>query len=646
MLTVDKIRQLIDELNEYRDQYYNHNSSLVSDEHYDELFDQLKKLEDEKNIHFADSPTQSVGYEVKSALRKVTHSHPMLSLDKTKNLEDIVKFLDGHAGVIMAKMDGLTCSIRYENGNLVSAETRGNGTTGEDVTHNIKFVKDVPLTIPVKDTVVVDGEIIIAEDDFITINNSCDNIYANPRNLAAGSIRLLNSAESAKRKLRFVLWKVIEGVTTRSFHESLQYPATWGFNIVPEMLLPDSVNSDELNFYVASIRKLCESEGYPIDGCVFGYNDLEYAASLGMTSHHVRSQMAFKFYDEKYKTTLRYVDWTMGKTGALTPTAVFDTVEIDGTAVSRASMHNLTIMKKLNPSIGCTCDVFKANMIIPQIDKCYDDGEETIMIPKVCPICGEKTEVRKDNESEVLYCVNPECKGKLLGRLCTFVSKQGMNIEGLSEGRLQQLINWDAITKFSDIYELENYADALAEEDGWGEKLVKKIIISIHCSQENTTLDHYLTALSIDGVGATTAKAIADYYHGSINDLLNDWEDGADFSKIPGQGPALNKAMHTFIKYHDFEELNYIDILVLPETNAPTKTTKITGKTFCITGTFSVSRSELQKQLEDCGGTFTSGVSKKTDVLFVGSSAGSKLYKATKLGIQIVTENELEDWVK
>ena len=242
MLTVDKIRQLIDELNEYRDQYYKHNNSLVSDEYYDELFDQLKKLEDEKNIHFADSPTQSVGYEVKSVLRKVTHSHPMLSLDKTKNLDDIVKFLDGHTGVIMAKMDGLTCSIRYENGNLVSAETRGNGTVGEDVTHNIKFVKDVPLTIPIKDTVVVDGEIIITEEDFETINNTCDNVYANPRNLAAGSIRLLDSKESAKRKLRFVLWKVIEGISTRSFHESLQYPATWGFNIVPESLLPECVD--------------------------------------------------------------------------------------------------------------------------------------------------------------------------------------------------------------------------------------------------------------------------------------------------------------------------------------------------------------------------------------------------------------------
>lgn len=645
MLTVDKIRQLIDELNEYRDQYYNHNNSLVSDEHYDELFDELKKLEDEKNIHFADSPTQSVGYEVKSALRKVTHSHPMLSLDKTKNLEDIVKFLDGHAGVIMAKMDGLTCSIRYENGNLVSAETRGNGTTGEDVTHNIKFVKDVPLTIPVKDTVIVDGEIIITEDDFETINNSCDNVYANPRNLAAGSIRLLDSKESAKRKLRFVLWKVVEGVTTRSFHESLQYPATWGFNVVPEMLLPDSVNSDELNFYVASIRKLCESNGYPIDGCVFGYNDLEYAASLGMTSHHLRSQMAFKFYDEKYTTKFRGVDWTMGKTGALTPTAMFDTVDIDGTAVSRASMHNLTIMKKLHPTIDCTCEVFKANMIIPQIDNCKDDGTSEVNIPAHCPICYGPTEVRKDNESEVLFCVNPECGGKLLGRLSTFVSKQGMDIDGLSEGRLQQLIDLEFVHSFEDIYKLKNYATALSCQEGWSNKSVSKLMESIENSR-NTTFEHYLAALSIDGIGLTTAKTIANYFDNDFDKFLTAAKNtDYDFTRIPGQGPAINHSIHEFVKYHKFEELAYLTIAA-PVKNEVTKITKITGKTFCITGTFSVSRSELQKQIEASGGIFTPGVTRKTEVLFVGKSAGSKLDKAVALGIPVVREVELEDWIK
>ena len=645
MLTVDKIRQLIDELNEYRDQYYNHNNSLVSDEYYDELFDQLKKLEDEKNIHFADSPTQSVGYEAKSVLRKVTHSHPMLSLDKTKNLEDIVKFLDGHTGVIMAKMDGLTCSIRYENGNLVSAETRGNGTVGEDVTHNIKFVKDVPLTIPIKDTVVVDGEIIITEEDFETINNSCDNVYANPRNLAAGSIRLLDSKESAKRKLRFVLWKVIEGVTTRSFHESLQYPATWGFNIVPEMLLPDSVNSDELNFYVASIRKLCESNGYPIDGCVFGYNDLEYAESLGMTSHHLRSQMAFKFYDEKYATKFRGVDWTMGKTGALTPTAMFDTVDIDGTAVSRASMHNLTIMKKLHPTIGCTCEVFKANMIIPQIDNCKDDGTAEVVIPDQCPICYGPTEIRKDNESEVLFCVNPECGGKLLGRLCTFVSKQGMDIDGLSEGRLQQLIDLDFVRSFEDIYKLKNYATALSCQEGWSNKSVSKLLESIENSK-NTTFEHYLAALSIDGIGLTTAKTIASYFNNEFDKFLTAARnDNYDFTCIPGQGPSINHAIHEFVKYHKFEELEYLTIAA-PVRNETTKITRITGKTFCITGTFSVPRSELQKQLEACGGIFTPGVTRKTEVLFVGKFAGSKLDKAISLGISLVREVELEDWIK
>ena len=644
MLTVDKIRQLIDELNEYRDQYYNHNTSIVSDEHYDELFDQLKKLEDEENIHFSDSPTQSVGYEVKSALRKVTHNHPMLSLDKTKNLEDIVKFLNSHNGVVMAKMDGLTCSIRYENGNLVSAETRGNGAVGEDVTHNIKFVKDVPLTIPVKETVVVDGEIIITENDFETINNSCGNIYANPRNLAAGSIRLLDSKESAKRKLRFVLWKVVEGATTKSFHESLQVAATWGFNVVPESLLPDYLDSEDLTFHVTAIRDLCKSNGYPIDGCVFGYNDLEYAQSLGMTSHHVRSQMAYKFYDEKYVTTFRGVDWTMGKTGSLTPTAMFDTVDIDGTSVSRASMHNLTIMKKLHPKIGCTCEVFKANMIIPQIDNCKDDGIEEIVIPDHCPICYGPTEIHKDNDSEVLVCVNPECSGKLLGKLCTFVSKQGLDIDGLSEGRLQQLMDLNFIKHFADIYKLERYASELSCQEGWSTRSVSKLLGSIENSK-NTTFEHYLSALSIEGVGLTTAKIIAKYFNYDFDKFMDCiHEKSFDFSLIPGLGSAVNNSIYQFEKYHDFEELQFIHIQK-PVENSNIKTTKITGKTFCITGTFSEPRSTLQKKIEACGGIFTSGVTRKTEVLFVGESAGSKLQKAKDLGITIVTEDSLGEWI-
>lgn len=642
MSKVDRIHELINKLNYYRDSYYNHNESIISDQTYDTLFDELKQLEDETNIHYSESPTQSVGYEVKSSLNKVKHDHPMLSLDKTKNLYDIQQFLSNNSAIVMAKMDGLTCSIRYENGKLVRAETRGNGETGEDITHNARVVENIPQTINCKDTVVIDGEIIITVDDFLYINKKCNDTYANPRNLAAGSIRLLDSRESARRKLKFIAWKCIEGINEDSFFDRLQHLIEWGFDIVPCYKLENNL-LDTIESKVKQIRSDCDSKGYPIDGCVVSFNSVSYGNTLGYTSHHLRSQMAYKFYDETYETTLRNVDWTMGKTGILTPTAIFDTVDIDGTEVSRASMHNITIMKSLNAKIGCTCKVFKANMIIPQLESCENNGKTEIIVPNTCPVCGEKTEIKKDNESEVLICTNPECKGKLLGRLCTYVSKQGLDIEGLSEGRLQTLINLELVKCFADIHRLVNHYDELVALPGWGVTSVEKLLASIEKSRI-TTCEKYLTALSIDGVGSTTAKELAKVCNNNFEILRTMIKNHYDFTKISGYGPSLQKSLYKFFEKHDFEELNYIDLKISEEKQI-NSTSKITGKTFCITGTFSKPRSILQKELELCGGTFVSGVTKKTDVLFVGSAPGSKLKKAQDLGITIITEESLEEWM-
>lgn len=368
MNDVDKIKEIVWVLNAHRDAYYNKQSPIISDYEYDKLFDELKILEEKTGIIFSNSPTQTVGYEVKSELKKVTHNHPMLSLDKTKSIDDLKKFLGDNNGILMFKLDGLTVSLRYMNGQLISAETRGNGEVGEDILHNAKVFSNIPLQIDYKEELIVDGEAIIKYDSFDKIN-ACmpeGEKYKNPRNLVSGSVRQLNSQIAAERNIKFVAWKMVKGSDSNSFNQRLDIIDDLGFDVTPHYIVTKETIKEMIDWF----KEIAERNRIPIDGMVLGYDDVSYGESLGMTGHHLRSQMAFKFYDEEVETTLKDIDWTMGKTGILTPTAIFQPVEIDGTTVERASLHNISILQKIlgKPYIGQKIWVSKRNQIIPQIE--------------------------------------------------------------------------------------------------------------------------------------------------------------------------------------------------------------------------------------------------------------------------------------
>lgn len=649
MYTIQDVRNLVTELNKYCDAYYNHDESLISDKEYDLLFDRLVEMEKETGIVLSNSPTVRVGYKVASDLPEVRHDFPpMLSLDKSKELKDMKKFLGTRPALVMAKMDGLTIRITYRGGKVWRAETRGDGEVGEDVTHNIHTVNDVPLTLPINDEVIVDGEVIVTRDTFARLREKfVDNKgkkYKNPRNFAAGSIRLHDSSKTAERGLQFVAWKFVKGSDYRHFSSRLNHLDELGFNVTPYTELVSAMNEENYQVGVDMIQSICDKYNYPIDGCVFSFNECEYMDSLGFTSHHSKAQIAYKFYDEKYDTVIRGIDWTMGKTGALTPTAMFDTVEIDGTDVCRASLHNLTIMKQLNVRKDCTARVFKANMIIPQVDSVDDDGIADFEIPKICPVCGGNTKVTKENDSEVLVCANPNCKGKLLGKCCTFVSKQGMDIDGLGESSLETYINLGIINKLSDIFRLRDHYYFIGNLEGWTTYSVDKLMNAIEASKD-VSLEKFIAALSIPNIGLASAKTIAKHFNYNVSEFHEAITGNYAWSLIDGFGEKTEQDIYDW--YHDnkdeFEDiLSYVRIKAQTVQTPIVTNSPVSGKTFCITGTFNSGKREaLKTKIEQLGGIFVDGVTKKTDILFVGDKAGSKLKKAQDLNIIIYDEAKL-----
>lgn len=663
MNKIKRIKELVEQLNHYRNAYYNNQVSEISDFEYDKLFDELSALEQETGFVMAVSPTQTVGYEVKSELVKVKHNHPMLSLDKTKSLDDIARFLGNRGFVIMPKMDGLTCSIRYLNGKIVSAETRGDGETGESVLHNIMVVKNIPLQIDYKDELIVDGEIVITDDDFNSINNGLpdEEKYKNSRNLASGSIRQLDSSVAAKRNLKFVAWKCItpiniEKASNNSFSWRLSQLSKFGFEVVEYSLARldallkfpqyrDNNITDAkvpLEALVNPIREWAKRNGYQIDGCVFGYEDIAYGESLGATGHHLRSQIAYKFYDELYETKLLDIEWTMGKTHTLTPTAIFQTVNIDGTDVSKASLHNISIIKKLGLTNNCTVRVYKANQIIPQIDSCLQDGNSTIEIPKSCPVCGGTTAIVKENETEVLVCANSNCSGKLLGRLKFFVSKPAMNIDGLSEATLDFLINKGWVKSFKDVYHLAVYKDEWQRYDGFGKKSVEKMLDAIEKSR-NIDLANFICSLSIDGIGTSASKTIANAFNGSFDAffyalIMNyDWSKLTDFGAITARNIADYGAKFSDEVYALAQEMQFVQRESKVVVENP-----FNGKTLCVTGKLnSFTRDSINAKITELGAKAAGSVSKNTDYLITNEqSSSSKYKKAVELNVPIITEEE------
>lgn len=646
---IKRLRELTEYLNKCRNAYYNENNSLITDYEYDNLYDELENLENETMISLANSPTKNVGFEVKSELKKVKHSHPMLSLDKTKSVEELKKFISNKECLLMLKMDGLTVAVTYENGIMVKAETRGNGIEGELITHNARTFVNLPTTIPYKERLVVFGEAIIKYDDFENINSKLpdDKKYKNPRNLVSGSVRQLDSKICSERNVRFIAWRLVEGSSSNDFIDRLSELERYGFEVVPVI----EVNKLEINNSLEKAKRVTEELKYPIDGCVCSYRDVSYIDKLGATSHHLRGQYAFKFYDEEVVTTLKDIEWSCGKTGNLTPVAIFKPVEIDGTKVERASLHNVSILTKLDLQVGDEITVYKANQIIPQVKENLSarNRESYIQIPAFCPICNFPTEIKRDNDTDILVCTNPSCKGKLLGRLVHFVSKKGMNIDGLSEETLKKFINLGWIKNLFDIYNIMSHMDVLMRMDGFGEKSVTKLYNSIEKSK-TTTLQHFICALSIPGIGTSQAKELTKQFH-TWDEFSAAGFGNYNFSKLEGFGEILNRNIHNWFKtmWNEDRVGQLVRNLTFEEENNIT-TDLLKGKTFVITGSLEhyKNRDELKSIIENMGGKVSSSVSKNTFALVNNDkdSSSSKNKKAKELNIPIITEEEFMRMIK
>ena len=656
MQKIQKIKELVKYLNELRDSYYNDSISKVSDPEYDKLFDELNDLEKETGFVLSNSPTVTVGYEVNSSLQKVEHSHPMLSLDKTKSTDDLVAFAGDKDTVLSLKMDGLTILLTYEDGELVRAETRGNGYQGELITANARVFENIPLKIDYAGTFEIEGEAIITYDDFDKINADLveDEKYKNPRNLASGSVRQLDSSIAAKRHLKFIAWKVPTVETTMV--EAFGVAEELGFTVVPYIYLEPGMKEPEK--YIEKLKTIATQLGYPIDGLVCSFNDIRYGKSLGETGHHPRHFLAFKFADDVYETELLNIDWTMGKTGILTPTAVFKAVEIDGTNVERASIHNISIMKELSDGgvwyKGMKISVFKANLIIPQVSNVIwgiDEienvaDEERMSIPNKCPICGGETVVMRDNDTEFLVCNNLDCKGKLLGKLTHFCGRDAMNIDGLSEQTLNRFIELGWLTDFIDIYHLDQYKTKMMTLDKFGKKSVEKLIQSIEKSKD-TTLERFLYALSIPLIGKTATKDIAKYCHGSFEEFTEHMalSRGKAFLEIDGFGDTM------WEKLDDFWSENCAKVVKLVKNgikvggkSTPNERQILSGKTFVITGSLEhyKNRNDLVATIESNGGKVSGSISAKTNYLINNDkrSSSSKNKKAKELNIPIISEQD------
>ena len=641
------MRQLVNKLNHYRDQYYNNNISEIEDSEYDKLFDELKNLEKEEGIVYSDSPTQTVGYQVQSKLKKVTHSHPMLSLAKSTDLNEIEKFINGKFVVFMLKCDGLTCSIHYKDGKLISAETRGDGTVGEDITNNIKMVSNVPLTIPVKGSVTVDGEIIVKWDVFKKMNEGIleGEDFSHPRNYASGSIRQLDTKITKDRQLSFIAWKLIEAPPfSKHFKENLNLITAMGFEVVPWRTYKDTSIEKLPEIFSLMYYGVAKEHNIPVDGLVLAYDDIEYGESLGATAHHLNSQFAWKREMENVETTLRDVEWNIGKSGMVAPTAVFDPIDLGGAITTRATLHNVSIIKGLKLGIGDRITVARMNEVIPKVTSNITQSDN-LKIPIVCPCCGDKLEHRvSDSGAETLWCVNPNCPEKMLSKFVQFVSKPAMNIDGLSEATLKRFIDAGYITRFADIYHLSNFKREIVKMEGFGAKSYEKLIDSIEKSR-NVKLENYLVALSIPNIGKSAAKTISKYFNGDYSKLVESLRTNFDFTQLDDFGEIMNQSLYNWWQKESNLEDNLITELhfIVEEKKEIAQNDFINGKTFCVTGAFqTMKRSELEKIITDRGGKLSGSVSKKTDYLLTNEadSGSSKAKKAAELGTPIMSEKE------
>lgn len=639
-----RIDELIETLNEASAAYYDEASEIMSNYEYDALYDELESLEKETGYTPLNSPTKNVGYTVQSELPKERHRSRMLSLDKTKSREELAAWLGDHKGLLSWKLDGLTVVLTYEGGELVKAVTRGNGDIGEVITPNARVFVNVPKHIPYKGHTVIRGEAVITYEEFDRINEAIDDAdakYKNPRNLCSGSVRQLNSKITAERNVRFYAFTLSEadGVDYEGLRSNqMKWMAEQGFDVVEYVKVDNKSIFEAIDNYAERVH----SFEIPSDGLVLTLEDLEYAATLGTTAKFPRDSLAFKWADQQAETILREIEWSPSRTGLLNPIAIFDPVELEGTTVKRASVHNLNIMETLKLGIGDTITVYKANMIIPQIgDNLTKSGN--IELPSHCPVCDGATEIKLMTGTKVLTCTNPNCLAKQVKRFSLFVSRDALNIEGLSEQTLLKFIGLGYIKSFADIFRLENHRDEIVELDGFGKKSYDKLSSSIEKSR-HTVPTRILVALGIPGVGVTTAAQIARAYENKwakISSLTYD-----ELISVSGIGEVMARDYEAFFadEHNKSVVLDLVGELDIDESYEQVGTA-LSGETFVITGSLEhyKSRTELKKEIETQGGKVAGSVSKNTSYLVTNNpeSGSSKNKAAAELGVKIITEDEI-----
>lgn len=644
----ERIKELVDILNKASKAYYQDAKEIMSNFEYDALYDELVQLEKDTGIVLANSPTVNVGYEVVSELPKEQHESPMLSLDKTKEVSVLADFAGDKKSLLSWKLDGLTVVLTYQQGKLFKAVTRGNGEIGEVITNNAKTFKNIPLSIPYEGRLVLRGEAIIKYSDFEKINREIEDAqakYKNPRNLCSGSVRQLNSEITAKRNVNFIAFALISAENV-DFKNSIEQQYLWleqqGFEVVERKEVTSSNMEETVKYFAEKIKEY----DYPSDGLVLMYDDIEYGLSLGRTAKFPRNGIAFKWEDEQAETTLEYIEWSPSRTGLINPVAVFKPVELEGTTVTRASVHNISIMEELKLGDGDTIKVYKANMIIPQISENVTKSGKCV-IPEICPACGERTEIKNDNGVKTLYCPNKQCPAKHVKLYSLFVSRNAMNIDGLSEETLEKFIDAGYIHEFADIFNLSRYQKEIVETPGFGQKSYDNLIDSLNKARE-VELHALLYSLGIPNIGVANAKLICKYFNNDIEKITH--ATAEELVKIDGIGDKMAvKFVEYFSDKENIKKFNNLlnKLTIIKEENNEEQ--NMAGLNFVVTGSVErfANRNEVKDYIEKRGGKVTGSVTSKTNYLINNDllSNSSKNKKAKELGIEIINEEQfLERW--
>lgn len=659
--TYQRVQHLTAVLNQYRHEYYNLNAPTVSDEVYDRLFDELTALEQQTGIKMSNSPTQTVGYPSVSRLEKTRHAIPLLSLEKTKSSQDILNFMGEQLVMLMLKLDGLTMKLTYENGVLQEASTRGDGDEGEIVTHNVPGITGIPSHIPYRERLVVTGEAFIRPSDFAalkdTLADSNGNPYKNGRNLAAGSVRLLDAKVCKDRRITFMAFNVLEGMDNIPLKsDRLMQLRPLGFTNCYYLKSNRKMNLEELDSGIKLLQEYAKKQDIPIDGVVVMYNDVAFSKSCGRTGHHYKDGLAFKFEDELFESVLQSIEWTPTRTGEIAPVAIFDTVEIDGCEVSRASLHNLSFIENLELMKGNRILVSKRNMIIPHVEENLDRGgfDMEKIIPKICPCCGQPTRIHatsstadsQEKITKTLFCDNPACETRRLRQFVHFVGEKAMDIEGLSEATLEKFIGRGFLHSFMDIYQLDRYKTQIIQMDGFGEKSWQCLWDAIQRSR-NTTFERYIIAMDIPMIGNTASRTLSRQFNASLEAFEIAIFQQFNFTQLPDFGDTLHRNICDWFQneenWYTWSELrNYVTI-VPPVAAAPVEMpdNPFVGKTIVVTGKVEpYTRDGINAKIEALGAHAGSSVSGRTNYLICGENAGSKLEKARSLGVAVLTPAE------